>query len=480
MELSIIQIIFMTIVIVFIIGCGIYSARKVHSAEGFSLNGRHTSKCMIAGAIAGSCIGGGATVGTSQMAFTIGLSAWWFTIGIGISFLIIALFFAKPLRNTKLETISQILVLAYKKPIGPVASAISSCGIFFSCVASILPAIHILAKLIDIDILSSSAILFILVTVYIFFGGMKGASVSGIVKTIVLTIMLIIMSYFAITKLCSLPNYHQILENNKWFNLFYQGVPKTLENVVSLVAGVLCAQTYAQIIFSAEDPKTARIGAIWAACVSIPVGLPCVLVAMYMQAQHPDIQPILALPEFIIRYMPETLGGITLGVIIIALISSISGLTLGISTTISRDIFTPLFKIKNSDTIFKANRVCVVITVAAFITFALHNLDSQVLEWNFLSMALRGSLLLPLLIALFKPRLLAPVWAIPTIITGALCAGLSKHIGITLPPFFITLFSGICFIIISFILGHKYNNKIMKLLGIIRYKFHKLRHFFTN
>ena len=83
MILSTSHIIFMSLTMLLILGCGILSALKIKSAEGFSLNGRKGSTSLVAGAIAGTCIGGGATVGTSQLACSVGLSAWWFTLGLG-------------------------------------------------------------------------------------------------------------------------------------------------------------------------------------------------------------------------------------------------------------------------------------------------------------------------------------------------------------------------------------------------------------
>lgn len=75
MQLSLIQIALMILTIAVAIGGGIYAARSVHSADGYSLGGRSAGVPMVAGTIAGTCIGGGATVGTAQLAGTIGLSA---------------------------------------------------------------------------------------------------------------------------------------------------------------------------------------------------------------------------------------------------------------------------------------------------------------------------------------------------------------------------------------------------------------------
>ena len=92
------------------VACGIYAARSVHSAEGFSLGGRSAGVPLVAGSIAGTCVGGGATIGTAQLASTVGLSAWWFTIGVGLALIIMGIFYARPLRRSSLETIPQYLV----------------------------------------------------------------------------------------------------------------------------------------------------------------------------------------------------------------------------------------------------------------------------------------------------------------------------------------------------------------------------------
>ena len=91
----------------------IYSARNVKSADGFSLAGRKAGAPLVAGGIAGVIIGGGATVGTAQMAFQSGLSAWSYALGAGLAFLIQGLFYARPLRNTELETVPQFFALHY-------------------------------------------------------------------------------------------------------------------------------------------------------------------------------------------------------------------------------------------------------------------------------------------------------------------------------------------------------------------------------
>ena len=161
MAISEVQLFIMMLTVALVIGCGIWSAKSVHSAEGYSLDGRNAGAGLVAGSIAGTCVGGGATVGTAQLASVIGMSAWWFTLGVGISLILMAMFYAKPLRRTSLETISQYLVLNYEDKAGTFVGVVSSVGIFFSAVASTLPGIGILSFIFNIS--SGEAALLLLV-----------------------------------------------------------------------------------------------------------------------------------------------------------------------------------------------------------------------------------------------------------------------------------------------------------------------------
>ena len=94
LDITFLHLVIMLLTIAVVIGGGIYVARAVKSAEGYSLGGRSASFPLVAGSIAGTVIGGGATVGTAQMASTIGLSAWWFTLSSGITFIVMGFLYA--------------------------------------------------------------------------------------------------------------------------------------------------------------------------------------------------------------------------------------------------------------------------------------------------------------------------------------------------------------------------------------------------
>ena len=453
MEISLTQMVIIAVTISIVIGGGIYAARSVKSAVGYSLGGRAAGVPLVAGTIAGTCVGGGATVGTAQLASTIGLSAWWFTIGTGLSLVLMGLFYARPLRRSSLETVSQYLVANYGKKAGIFTSVVSSAGILFSAVASALPGIAIIAALLHMDYWVGAVILLLLVASYSFFGGMKSAGVGGILKMIVVWTSLIIAGGSAIYSIYTQPEITTALPAYPWFSLFGNGVESALVNLFSVIVGMLCTQSYIQAIFSASNPRTASIGAFTAALITIPVGLPCAMIGMYMHATHPEVAPMLVLPTYLLEYQPTLIGSIAMGGIILSLISSIAGLSLGIGTMLSRDIFSKIFKVESSAGQLRLTRMSVLLVICVASVIAILNEGSQVLFWNYLSMALRGGgIFFPLTIAVFKPHAIDSRWAVASMIISTGTALAAAMVGTPISPLFIGLIVSVLLIIPGYII----------------------------
>ena len=108
--------------------------------------------------------------------------------------------------------------------------------------------------------------------------------------------------------------------------------------LVSMVVGVISTQSYAQAIFSAANTRCAALACLIAGAITIPVGVPSILIGMFMRVHHPEIMSIEALPLFLVKYLPDWLGGLGIAALLLATLGTIAGLTLGIGTLFSRDI----------------------------------------------------------------------------------------------------------------------------------------------
>ena len=402
---------------------GLYISRKVSSADDYNVGGRSSGVALVAGGILSTAIGGAATVGTAQMAFNYGLCSLWLTIGIGSSLILMGLFYAKPLRNSGLTTISEFMAKSFGEKAGPITSLTASMGIFFSIVASSLTAFHLLAGLFHLSNLLTAGIIMAIVLASVFFGGINSSSMSGLFKIALLLGTLFVAGFMAYFSFGGLIGLHTQFPPFPWFSFWGRGKEAGLYSFFSVLVGIICTQSYIQAVFSAKNSKIAARGCILAGAIVIPVGVPAMFIGMFMRAAHPDILPIDALPLYFINYLPPWLGGAALTGIIISAIGSIAGLALGCGTMISNDVFGKMVGIKDSTKLLWINRFAVLIITFLSLVFLMYNLDSYVLTWTYFSMALRAAgIFLPLTFALiFKDRL-SHFWGVLAMVAGIFVA----------------------------------------------------------
>jgi SSS family solute:Na+ symporter len=402
-----------TLVIVTAVGIG--AARKVKTAADFAVGGHGSGMSLVVGTIIGTIIGGASTIGTAQLAFTVGLSAWWFTLGAGVALLALAAVYAGPLRQSGLKTIPEYLAANYGSAAGPVTSVASSLGIFFSIVANILAATPLVAAIFQFDAVQSAALVSGLTIAYVFFGGVWGAGWVGLIKTGLIYASLLAVGLVTCREMGGLNGFMAAFPAYPWFSLWGRGIWVDMGAALSLLVGTLSTQTYIQAVYAAKDVRTARLGAVMAAVITLPSGIPAVMAGMFMRVHHPDIAPINALPLFIVHYLPPWFGGVAMATLLLAAVGSAAGLALGVSTMLSRDIPAAMSRTLEPRRELRLNRtvVLVVVLLAALLTFS--SLKSLVLEWNFLSMGLRGAgIFLPLTAAVLWPGAFnkrAAVWA---------------------------------------------------------------------
>ena len=271
MNLPLIYLIFIPLTIITVLLIGYYASKSVNTSTAYSINGRNSKEIMIAGSLLGTSIGGGATVGTAQMAFSFGISAFWFTLGTGIAFIIMGLFYAKKLRETPMETVPQFLSSIYGEKIETPATIISSIGILLSAVASSLPGIHLIAFLFHISFINAALLLMIFVILYTFFGGMKTAAIGGLAKTFVIYTTLFIAGYIAFLSLSepraflSLPSFY--------FSLAPKGSYAVFADLLTLITGVICTQTYVQCIFFRKVAYLCYVGLFHCCAHYYPCGI---------------------------------------------------------------------------------------------------------------------------------------------------------------------------------------------------------------
>lgn len=399
---------------------GLYSGKKVKNAADFSGTARKSGTAIIVGALMGTLVGGASTIGTAQLAFVNGFSAWWFTLGGGIACLILGLFYSVPLHRSRVQTVPELLTREYGGAIGPVSSVLSSMGIFLNVVAQILSGVALITSVTSLSVGAAALITVGLMACYVVFGGVWGCGMVGMVKLVLLYAAIIGGGVLAYVLGGGWGGFSGALDAGQYFNLFSRGVLKDGGAGLSLVLGVLSTQTYIQAVVSARSEKIGRRGAIWSAFLTAPMGLAGIFIGMYMHRTAPELSAASAFPVFILEQMPPFVAGVILAGLLVAVVGTGAGLSLGISSILSHDLIAPRLKkpLSGSGTL-ALSRGLILAVLAIAVVFAFTNVGSLILSWSFLSMGLRGAVVFaPLCMALFAPGKYSSRGALSAVIAG--------------------------------------------------------------
>ena len=462
-----------------LLAASILSGRKVKDAKSFTTGGKAGS-WMVCGALMGTLMGGQCTVGTAQLAFNFGLSAWWFTIGAALGAMVLALFYAAPIRRSGCTTLLEIVARQYGHKVETVGSILFLIGIFISIVAQVITSSAMLGSLFHLPMLWAALIGAVLIMLLVLFGGIKSAGAAGIIKLVLLYFSSLAAGVVVwrmaggfsgvgrgIDAVYALPG---IAEENgiadlesihhRYGSLFGRGVTKNLGGCLSIILGVVSTQTYAQSIWSAATTPKARRGAIYCAFLIPLIGAACTLVGMYMRGHYVTAAELAALqaageslpdgigviensaqtfPAFILQHMPAWIGGIMLGTLLINILGCASGLSLGAATILVRDVVQNVskkFSVLNSrfSTLTQTRLAIVVILLMAAGAANLFR-GAFINDLGFLSLGLRAvALLFPLSFALWLPGRFRPRAILFSMAAGTAAMLLAKALALPADP----------------------------------------------
>ncbi len=457
----------------------IHSGRKVKDAKAFTTGGRAGS-WMVCGAILGTLVGGQSTIGTAQLAFSYGISAWWFTIGAALGALVLSLVYAGPIRRSGCTTLLEIVAKEYGRKAETIGSTLFLIGIFISIMAQVLSSSAMVTSLFHIPLTWAAVISGVLIMLFVLFGGIQSAGAGGIVKLVLLYISCItagivvwhlgkgltginhdIETLYASSPLCQLNGLTNIESiHHRYGSMVARGPLKDIGGCLSLMLGVVTTQTYAQGIWSGASTAKARRGGLYCAFLIPLIGAACTLVGMYMRGHYvtaaefaamqaageslPEgigvIQSSLeAFPAFVLGHLPAWLGGIALGAMLVNIMGCGSGLVLGASTILVRDVYGNLAAklgwAKPTHSQLTQTRLTIAGLLALAVVIALSVKGTFINDLGFLSLGLRAvALLFPLSFALFLPGRFSARAVGPAMITGTAVMLLAKSLSLPADP----------------------------------------------
>ena len=392
---------------------GAASSGKVKSANAYEMASRRAGPLSVTGIVMGALVAGGSTIGTVQMAYLYGLSGWWFTLGSGIGCLVLGLWFARPVRRSGLVTLPQFIEGRYGAPTALLTLVGSSLGTLLSIIAQFIAGAALLQSVFPVSQAVATTALSVMILAFIFTGGLKSFSVIGNAKTLLLYLLLILCTAKTVSLGFSPEAFAGDLAARPWFGVFERGVGVDVGACVSLLIGVLCTQIYMQAVFAARDEGAARTGCLVASVLIPPLGLMGVWIGSGMRASGVVVDAAQALPVFLNAHFSPVVAGALWAGLAITVVGGAAGLTLGVATNLSRDLYMKIPGVNRSDArVLRISRgaVVLVVVVSAFAGLAMRG--GLILQLSYVGMGLRGAgMFVPLVMAIFRPDCLTPRWA---------------------------------------------------------------------
>lgn len=403
---------------------GILTGKRsdLSGSEDFALGGRKSTAAGVTGVLLGSLVGGAATLGSTQMAYSFGMSAIWFTLGGGIGCLLLGVRFADTLRGSGITTISDYLEKSYKETGGKISllSALSSsAGTFISICVQLLSCIALLHGTFPIPLWLASIVSAGLILGFIVTGGLKSFSKLGAAKIILLYAAMLLCVAAAVKSGGTPPAIFAVLPARQWLNPFGRGFAVDVGSLVSMIVGIFTTQIYVQSLTAAKDTQAARAGAVASGLLMPPMGFLGAWIGLSVRARGVEIPANQVLSWFIMDSFPPLAAGVIWGGIIITVIGCAAGLLLGVATNISKNILPRLPMFRNCGDSASAQRM----TIAALLSFAalfgILGENVLILELSYMSMGLRGAgTFLPFVAAMLRPGRVSPKWALASSIGG--------------------------------------------------------------
>ncbi|MGI6029447.1 MAG: sodium:solute symporter family protein [Candidatus Heteroscillospira sp.] len=427
-NLDTMQLIGIVVTILAFAAIGILSGKRIKTKSDYYVGGRSFGTVSVAATTCGMYVGGGAVIGTAQLAFTDGFSGLYFSIGCCMALVCSGVLLSGRIRKGGCETIQEMIRGEFGQTAGLLATLLGILAFYINCISQFFSGISLIGAIFpDFSIFTASVITALLILVCVYMGGFLGMSLINVIKTAILMLTVGAAAVFILTTtgaLSALPSPVPAAH----LTPFPRGMNKDVGSSLSAMLGIMSTQSTIQAIYAAKSDKSCRVGFAIGGLLLPVVGICCVLIGVYMRSIAPDIPSLQAFPQFIIMHTHGLVSGIILATTLIAVATAGVSLVLGISGILVNNLYLRLKP--DADTrgqLAFSRGVIVAILVISVIVINCGASDA-VLQYNFLSMGLRSSVLfLPMCASLFLPGKISRRFATASIVLGPVALLLGKY-----------------------------------------------------
>ena len=334
--------IYLVVYILIMMGIGLYYATKSKSIDDYLVAGRSQGFWTITGTIVATTCGAAAFIGFVGLGYTSGISGIFFWIIPAVFFgLLLAIFFSRVLWKAGLYTFPDAFALRFGKNAALIPTIIQTFLYAIPLLAIQFIGIGtIFATFFGINMQIGIIFGFLVVSVYMLFGGMRAVISTDVIQSVILTIGLFLLFGLGLHYAGGIETVVRNTPAEYWNPLGKSSISDFLYLALTIGPFYLVWQSWWQRIFAAKDEAIARKGLVsgfliagFILCFSFLIGI---IARGYLPQ---NLRPDLVFTESIFTVFSPAVGGFILIGLAAALMSGADSYIMSGAAAVTRNIY---------------------------------------------------------------------------------------------------------------------------------------------
>ncbi|MEA5019098.1 MAG: sodium:solute symporter [Gordonibacter sp.] len=367
MILSPIDYVIIALYFVVMVAVGFIAMKFTKTQEDYLVAGRRLSFPLFFGCMAALALGGGSTIGSTQLGYKFGFGGIWLNVSIGIGLILAGLLVTTKLSKLRALSVNEVVGGSY----GPTARIFSSVlTLIYTLTLSVVQVIAI--GTIISGILGLNPTLSMLagggvVILYTLLGGMWSVTMTDIVQFVIKTIGILILAPFFCVSAAG--GWESLISKvpETYLSIGNMGFDKSFAYLVLYVPGLIIGQDIWQRIFTAKNQTVSKTGTICAGAYSILYACATVVIGMSVAVLLPELSNTQnTFVTGVSLFLPIGVRGLVLAAAMAATMSVSSGTILAASTILYNDLFLRFFnKTPHQGNQVRITRMCALLRVCS-------------------------------------------------------------------------------------------------------------------
>jgi SSS family solute:Na+ symporter len=465
-----VQLVIILVYFAVLIVIGWLARRFSKTSTDFLIAGRNLGLALCTVSILGEWLGGMSTIGTAEKAYVNGFFPMWYNISTATGMVLFGLFLAARYRGSNVHTVGEMLEKLYDRRVRIVTSFCFVAAFIILSYIQLQAVGGVAAQVLGVDYTTAVIVSGLLVTAYVYFGGMRSIALTNLIHVLLLYSSLLAVYGLILVRLGGYANLFARLpaaEVSRLRNPFSMGWGQVLAWMLGGILAGFASQASIQPVFAARDIRTAKRASYLSAVFIAPVGIIVSTLALSVRAGAAGGLPPTAretLPFLLMNspLLPGWLSGLAMAGIVAAILSTIAPVMFAVSTIITKDIYQLLFNTRADDRrVFIMSKRFVIVIGLLAIPLAVF-LKGRILDSAYITYAIRGAAALGVLLGIFwlregrplpTPRSIAAAMVVSTLASIAFAVfkrEIGALLGFSVDKVYAAIFSALsCILVIT-------------------------------